>query len=319
LAAVGCAGILVADTFCGPMATLPDEGQLLMIDDMPISAGGCAANVAIDLARQGIEVEVAGCLGNDVAAEGVVMALERATVGCGRIVRSDSLPTSKTVILLVEGEDRRYIHAFGANRAFSVSDIDRDWVASLSVFYLGGLFVLPGIAVEDLASLLRACREAGVTTVVDVVVPKGFEDDSSLGRLLPYIDYFLPNRDEARTFTGFADPADQVQGLQALGATTVIVTCGAEGSWAGGGGRLWHSEAYRFETVDPSGSGDAFAAGIITGIVRGWDLPAMLRYASALGASAARAVGTTGSVFGRSEAEAHVAANPIEVKEVRWK
>ena len=77
--------------------------------------------------------------------------------------------------------------------------------------------------------------------------------------------------------------------------------------------------ACRFETVDPSGSGDAFAAGIITGIVCGWDLPTKLRYASALGASAARAVGTTGGVFARSEAEAYIAANPIEVKEMRWK
>jgi sugar/nucleoside kinase (ribokinase family) len=319
VASVGCAGILVADTFCGPMPTLPDEGQLLMIDDMPISVGGCAANVAIDLARQGIEVDVAGCLGNDVAAEGVVSALERAKVGCGRIVRSDHLPTSKTVILLVEGADRRYIHAFGANRAFSVSNIDRRWATSRSVFYLGGLFVLPGIAVDELASLLRACREAGVVTVVDVVVPQPFDGRSALERLLPHIDYFLPNRDEARAFTGFADPGDQVRSLRGLGATTVIVTCGAEGSWAGSGGRLWHAEACRFQTVDASGAGDAFAAGIITGIVRGWDLPAMLRYASALGASAARAVGTTGSVFARSQAEAYVAANPIDVKEVRWK
>ena len=40
-------------------------------------------------------------------------------------------PTSETVILLVEGEDRRYLHSFGANRAFKVSDINRDWVAAL--------------------------------------------------------------------------------------------------------------------------------------------------------------------------------------------
>ena len=84
-------------------------------------------------------------------------------------------------------------------------------------------------------------------------------------------------------------------------------------------GRFWRADACRLDTIDPSGAGDAFAAGIITGVVRGWDLPAMLRYASALGASAARAVGTTGSVFTRAEAEAFVAANPIDVKEAQWK
>lgn len=319
MTAVGCAGILVADTFCGPMAALPDEGELLMIGDMPTSVGGCAANVAIDLALQGIEVEVSGCLGNDAAAGGVISALERARVGCGRIVRSPSLSTSRTVILLVEGEDRRYIHAFGANAAFSVRDIDRDWATSLDVLYLGGLFVMPGIAVDELADLFEACRDAGVATVVDVVVPQPFGGNPALGRLLPHVDYFLPNSDEARTFTGAPNPFDQVRALQVLGAATVIVTCGAGGACAGRDGRFWQADACRLETVDPSGAGDAFAAGIITGIVRGWDLPAMLRYASALGASAARAVGTTSSVFTRAEAEAFVAADQIDVKEVPWK
>jgi sugar/nucleoside kinase (ribokinase family) len=318
MATVGCAGILVADTFCGPLAALPEPGELLAIDDMPMSAGGCAANVAIDLAHQGIDVEVAGCLGWDVSAEGLLSALQRANVGCSHIVRSDRLPTSKTVILLVGGQDRRYIHAFGANGAFGVSDIDPDWAVALKVFYLGGLFAMPGIASEDLAALLYACRQAGVTTVVDVVVPRRFDGAAVLDKLLPHIDYFLPNSDEARAFTGLGDPFDQIGALQARGARTVIVTCGADGSQAGSGGRRWHAAACNFKTVDPSGSGDAFAAGVITGIVRGWDLPQMLRYGSALGASAARAVGTTISVFHADEAEAFIAANPIEVKEVRW-
>ena len=49
---VGCAGILVADTLCGPVEALPRPGQLLAVEDIPSKAGGCAANVAIDLARQ---------------------------------------------------------------------------------------------------------------------------------------------------------------------------------------------------------------------------------------------------------------------------
>jgi sugar/nucleoside kinase (ribokinase family) len=65
--------------------------------------------------------------------------------------------------------------------------------------------------------------------------------------------------------------------------------------------------------LDPSGSGDAFAAGIITGALAGWDMPATLRYASALGASATRAIGTTDGVFTADEAEAFVAARTLEV------
>ncbi|MBN2217842.1 MAG: carbohydrate kinase family protein, partial [Pirellulales bacterium] len=111
MADVGCAGILVADTFCGPIARLPREGELLAIDQMPLKVGGCAANVAIDLAKHGVSTDVCGCVGNDDAADVVLRRLEAAGVGCGQVRRVDSHPTSKTVILLVEGQDRRYLHS----------------------------------------------------------------------------------------------------------------------------------------------------------------------------------------------------------------
>jgi sugar/nucleoside kinase (ribokinase family) len=67
------------------------------------------------------------------------------------------------------------------------------------------------------------------------------------------------------------------------------------------------------KVVDPSGCGDAFTSGVIRSILMGWDLPQTLQYASAVGASAARAAGTTQSVFSAAEAEAFVAANRLTV------
>lgn len=319
MATVGCAGILVADTFCGPVASLPRPGELLQLDDMPMSAGGCAANVAIDLALQGIDAEVMGCVGNDAAGDSLVAELRRAGIQCGRIVRSRELPTSKTVVLLVSGEDRRYLHNFGANGAFSVGDIDRGWAKSLRVLYIGGLFALPRLSITELAALLAECREAGVVTVVDVVVPRGAADARALYPLLPHIDYFVPNDDEARLFTGADEPLDQIASLRARGARNIVITSGAEGCVAWRDGRVWRAPAHRLAAIDPSGSGDAFTAGVITGIARGWDLPQMLRYASALGASAARAIGTTKGVFHGAEADAFLQSHPLDVMELRWK
>ena len=76
------------------------------------------------------------------------------------------------MILLVEGEDRRYLHVFGANAAFQVRQIRRDWIDGLKVFYLGGLLAMPGVDTAELADLLRYCRQRGIATVIDVVVPQ---------------------------------------------------------------------------------------------------------------------------------------------------
>jgi sugar/nucleoside kinase (ribokinase family) len=313
---IGCAGILVSDTFCGPMKELPMEGQLLAVDALPTKAGGCAANVAIDLAKQGIPVEIAGCLGSDASAKVLLASLEENGVGCSRLVYSDSLPTSKTVILLVEGQDRRYIHSFGANAGFTVQDIDRDWVRKLGVFYLGGLFLMPAFDVNEFLDLLRDCRLHGVVTVVDVVIPQNSSLPPDLGRLLQEIDYFLPNEDEAGRMTGTSDPLAQLRSLLDLGAHTVMITRGRHGVLAGKAGQFWQAGIYPgINQIDPSGSGDAFAAGVVAGIVRGWDIPRILRYASALGASAIRSLGTTDGVFTAPEAESFITRNSLEFTE----
>ncbi len=317
MADVGCAGVLVADTFCGPMRQWPDEGQLLAVDDLPAKAGGCAANVAIDLAKQGLKVDVCGCVGADPSAEVLLQSLAQAGVDCRQIRRLASHPTSKTVILLIQGEDRRYIHAFGANAAFGVDQIQREWLDQLKVFYLGGLLALPGIQLDKLAEVFQYCRQREIVTVVDVVVPQNVAGMEALTPLLPYVDYFLPNDDEASRLTGCHNVEQQLATLLQHGVRTAIITQGAAGAVAASGRDRWRVAAHRVACLDPSGSGDAFAAGIVCGIVRRWDVPRMLRYAAALGASATRAVGTTDGVFFAADAERYLTEHPLPVVQAR--
>ncbi len=310
---VGCAGILVKDTFCGPLKSLPGEGELLCIDAMPIKAGGCAANVAINLSKQNVNASLAGMLGEDAAADALEATFALHGIDCGQISRTESYPTSETLILLIEGEDRRYIHSFGANQAFTVEHISRNWLESLTVFYLGGLFALPSIRMDALVELCRFCRSKSIVTVLDVVVPAHFTGTNALKHLLPYVDWFLPNDDEASKFTGHGDPLQAIQVLQRWGAKNLVVTLGKSGAVAVQDDKYWQCGAYAWDARDPSGSGDAFTSGIITGIVHGWDVPKMLQFASALGASATRAIGTTDSVFSLAEAQQLVATDPVGI------
>jgi sugar/nucleoside kinase (ribokinase family) len=62
--------------------------------------------------------------------------------------------------------------------------------------------------------------------------------------------------------------------------------------------------AFTTRVVDPSGAGDAFAAGFIVGLLEGWDMSKTLRFASAIGASACTALGCNAGVFTRPQADA---------------
>jgi sugar/nucleoside kinase (ribokinase family) len=181
---IGCGGILVKDTFCGPLKSLPGPGELVAVDAIRTKAGGCAANVAIDLCKQNLSADLMGCVGRDAAGEALVKALLGGGVNCDRLYFTEEYPTSETVILLVEGEDRRYIHTFGATQEFSVYHIDGDWLAGLDLFYLGGLFAMPALEPDELLTLLQFCREHGVVTIVDVVLPTDFTGADEMQRLL---------------------------------------------------------------------------------------------------------------------------------------
>jgi sugar/nucleoside kinase (ribokinase family) len=313
MARIGCAGILVKDTFCGPLKALPGPGELVAVDAFKTKPGGCAANVAIDLRKQNQAVELVGCIGQDAAGAYLVKELQAAQVNCDQLVYTTDYPTSETVILLVEGADRRYLHSFGANQAFKVSDINRDWIATLHLFYLGGLFAMPGIVLDDLLDLLAFSRRQKVITVVDVVLPTNFKPARELERLLPHVDWFLPNDAEAAALTGKADPLEEIRVLRSWGGRDIIVTRGDRGAVAVFGSEYWLCNAYRGQTVDPSGAGDAFASGLITGIASGWAFSRILKYASVLGASATRMVGTTDGVLTEAQAEQVIAEQPLTV------
>ena len=119
-----CAGILIADVLSSPIESMPAAGELRLTDRIVTNIGGCAANAAVDLVRLGRSVSVAGKVGKDQFGDFVVQELERHGIDVSAVRRSKTHSTSATQIVNVRGEDRRFIHAFGANADFTLADID---------------------------------------------------------------------------------------------------------------------------------------------------------------------------------------------------
>jgi sugar/nucleoside kinase (ribokinase family) len=300
---VVCAGVLVADVFVPPLERLPKAGELLATDDFWIDSGGCAANTATCLSILGVSTAVAGVVGTDIYGDFVEGDL--GAKGLETVLRhTDLAGTSKTVILPVQGEDRRYIHTFGANADFRVADIPRNLVGEARVLCVGGYLILPAFDPEELAALFSFARQQGVVTILDVVVTEGGGHWDALSPVLPQVDFFTPNDDEARQLTGETDPMCQAQRLREAGCGTAIVTMGEAGAVVADETDVARIEGFSVDVVDGSGAGDAFAAGLIAGLVDGLDATASVHLASAVGASACTKLGCTTGVFSRPEATA---------------
>src|SRR5689334_2498717 len=115
---VVCAGILVADHVCTPMERLPEAGHLVKVDGMSLFTGGCAANVAVDLAKQGVRASVIGKVGDDYWGRFLREELSGQGVDTAHVTVSGERQTSQTMVLLCQGQQRRFVHTFGANAEF---------------------------------------------------------------------------------------------------------------------------------------------------------------------------------------------------------
>jgi len=301
---VACAGILVADLFANPIRRLPEPGELTTTSGLVMGTGGCAANTAIALRILGKDARVAGKVGMDMLGDFMISELPRHGIGIEHIRRTPNYPTSSTIVFNVEGEDRRYVHCIGANVDFTPDDIDPAFLDEADVLYLGGYLAMPSFTPERLSRIFRGAKQRGLITVLDVVMPAGVPFGiKHVARVLPYTDYFLPNQDEAGRLTGYGDPWRQAECLSRLNPRcAIVITRGPCGSVAVRGDRVIVTPPFRVETVDESGAGDAFAAGLITGLLEKWELDRALRFAAAVGASCTRALGCYSSVFSFDQA-----------------
>ena len=303
---VACVGILVADLFASPIQRLPCPGELTPTSSLVMSVGGSAANTAAALRILGQNVEVAGKVGVDMQGDFVIAELHRRGIGVSHIKRTAKCSTSGTIVLSVLGDDRRYLHCIGANAEFDLTDLDCDIVKSAQVLYVGGYLAMPSFSASQLRNLFCQAKSFGRTTILDVAIPADAEfgiDD--VAPALPYTDYFLPNNHEAARLTGYADEPHQAKCLAEISQECVVViTRGSEGLLALQGGRFIDLPPFPMKSVDESGAGDAFAAGLIAALLKNWTLERALRFAAVVGASRTRAMGCAAGVFTFDEAAA---------------
>jgi sugar/nucleoside kinase (ribokinase family) len=311
-----CAGLIVADHVCTPIAHLPAAGELVMADSMLLTIGGCAANAAVDLAKMKVRVGVIGRVGADVFGRIATDLLRDANVDVSGVKVSAGVDTSQTLIVNVQGQDRRFIHTFGANREFSAADIPLPLPEQVKVLYLGGYLAMPGVTQHDLAPVFAAARARGVKTVLDIVVPAKGEYLSQLDMLLPHVDVFLPNNLEGAIITGETDPLKQAEAFQRLGAATTVITLGGDGAVLVSKDAKLRAGVFSMPLIDASGGGDAFDAGYIYGMLHGLPAEDCLRVASALGASCVRAIGTTPGVFTREECEVFLQEHVLKIERI---
>jgi sugar/nucleoside kinase (ribokinase family) len=309
---VVCLGIVVADVVARPVSELPEQGTLEFLDDISLRGGGCALNTASALRRFGLDVALAGKIGDDPFGDFLLAVLDERGIDRASVVRDPAVPTSASVVLVAPDGEQTFLHRLGASGALRAEQFAPDDVLAARALHVAGALVMPALDGEPTAALLREARSRGVLTSLDTA----FDASGRWRRIddvLPHVDVFTANVAEARAITGESEPERIAAWLRRAGAREVAVKLGSEGCYAAGEGFEGHVRAARVAAVDGTGAGDAFAAGLLYGRLAGWPFEHSARFANAAGALATTTVGASDGDHGLDETLALADLEPERV------
>lgn len=300
IAAVGLAGW---DRFL-VVGRYPNAGDYVVVNTDASLPGGTTANSATALARIGARVSLAALLGDDAEGEALRAALAAEPgIDTGWLVTRPGARTDASTIVVSGAPPERTIY-----RHRGAALVRRDRLDITAIFDHD--LVLLDIADAPLRRWLtdlpahfapRTRLLGTMTYLVDAGEP------DALGIGLRF-DALVGNSREVRALTGASDLDAActaiVSSMRGANLRALIVSRGADGCRVWTANEAWDIPGFAVEAVDPTGAGDAFAAGIAYGLARRWDWPRTARLANAFGALATRALGAQTSLPTRAEVAA---------------
>jgi sugar/nucleoside kinase (ribokinase family) len=284
-----CVGDIVTDVLAALLAPLaPDSDTPARIQ---VSGGGQAANTASWLAASGAEVTLVGAVGDDQAGRDRIAELTAAGVQAAAQI-CPGASTGAIVVLSTE-HGRTMITDRGANLLLNPQAVDSGLDGAGRLHLSAYPLLDPGSRHAGLHALAQA-RARGIPASVDAASAEPLRQVGAQAFLswVRGADVLLTNADEAQVLAGDGSAEEQARRLAAATGGSAIVKLGARGAvWALPSGELLGATAPQATSVDTTGAGDAFAAGLLAALVRGAAPQEALRAAAALGTQAVTALG----------------------------
>lgn len=271
---------------------------------------GAESNVAIALTRLGHSVSWVSQVGDDELGTALHSFIRGEGVDTSLVRISDVGPTGLLFKEIRHSDDIR-IHYYRDGSAAShigPGILEEEQFCRLKVFHVTGITpALSESAYELIIQALGWCKKYGVTVTFDPNIRAKFLKQPNymdkLKAILANTDIFLPNMQEAVQLLGKETIREQADAALSLGVKKVIIKDGTTGAHYFTSSEEGFVPHFNVKVIDSVGAGDAFAAGIISGMLNGFSLEETVKIANAMGALAITAVGDITNLPSRRELE----------------
>jgi 5-dehydro-2-deoxygluconokinase len=253
--------------------------------------GGSATNVAVAAARHGRSAAVITRTGDDPFGAYVHRALAGFGVDDRFVSSVPDIPTPVTFCEIFPPDDFPiYFYRFptAPDLQIRAEDLDLDAIAAADIFWVTGTGLCQEPSRTATMTALQARGGHGLT-VLDLDYRPMFwssaeEAHRRVREAVSLVDVAVGNREECEVAVGERDPEAAAVGLREAGVALAVVKQGPAGVLGVRDGEHVVVPPVPVEVVNGLGAGDAFGGALCHGLLAGWDLERILRFANAAGA-----------------------------------
>ena len=296
-----CIGELLIDF----VSTTPDV-TLAEAPGFVKAPGGAPANVAVGLAKLGMDAGFIGKVGADAFGDFLRETLQQNGVNTDYLIAGEG---SRTTLAFVatrsDGmKDITFYRHPGADIQLSPNEINIDYVQSAELLHYGSVSLSHSPSREATLHAIQSARADGARLSYDPNLRLMLWDSASdakrwIWEVMPYADVVKISEEEWEFVTGDADFEQGIKRILGLGVKLLVVTLGERGCYYTNGFAEGFVDGFIVNVVDTLGAGDAFVAAMLTQLSQYMDLTALvkgqldpiMRYANAAGALATQKVG----------------------------
>jgi 2-dehydro-3-deoxygluconokinase len=269
-------------------------GPLRFSSNFQKSIGGAESNVAVALARLGHQASWVSRLGNDEFGLYIRNFLRGEGVDTSRVVFDDAYPTA---VFFKETRPAResavyYYRKGSAASQLCSQDIKEEWIAGAKYLHITGITpALSESCKEAMFYSIDLAKKHGVKIVFDPNIRLKLwskeEARSILNDISERCDIVLPGLEEGEILTGQTDPARIAHFFLEKGVDLAVVKIGEKGAYFATHNEEGIVSGNKVDKViDPIGAGDGFAAGFLSGLLRGWSIRSAVELGNQVGSYA---------------------------------
>lgn len=278
-----------------------ETGDFSEVKSFSKGIAGAELNVAIGIARLGHEVAYVTKLGTDIYGDYLLKCMENENIDVSYIAKMDDHLTGayfKTKVL--EGDPSvHYLRKNSAASCMEAKDIEQIDFQGTQILHVTGIAAaVSKNCMEACKAAIKKAHEAGVLVTFDPNIrPALWESKEAmieqLNNLAFQCNMVMPGIAEGKILTGKETPEEIAEFYITNGVDKVVIKLGDKGAYyKEKSSEGLYVEGFKVdEIVDTVGAGDAFAAGMITGLLEGEPIAKVVKRANAMGAIMVTSIG----------------------------